>query len=89
MSLQHAILGLGSRIAPDEIKKQMQKIITESQEQLDNFRSMGVIMDQQAWQIGRPEEAFFWKLTLKRGILSAEATIRWARECIGKLEAHR
>ncbi|MCL6558094.1 MAG: hypothetical protein K6U74_04690 [Firmicutes bacterium] len=44
------------------------------------------IIDDYAGEISRPEEKFFWRLTMKRGYIMAEALIRWAQECLKELE---
>jgi hypothetical protein len=52
---------------------------------IDLWRSIEKMGEVYAREISRPEEKFFWDLTLKRGYIMAEASIRWAAECLKEL----
>lgn len=74
----------GSRLSTEEVKEQLQKYKREVQEQLAAYQVMEGALKQMP--CNRPEDEFFWRLTLKKGILLGEACIQWTEECIKEME---
>lgn len=75
----------GSKIPTEEIKFQLKRFIKEEEGKVDLWRSIEKMGEAYAREISRPEEKFFWDLTLKRGYIMAEASIHWAEECLKEL----
>ena len=76
----------GSRLSSGELEFQLKRYIRERQEEIASYSALDKIMDDYAGEISRPKEKFFWRMTLKRGYIMAEASIRWAEKCLQDLE---
>ena len=75
-----------SRLPLSELKFQLQRFLKEHQELLASYESVGATIGGHSEELGRPDETFYWLLTLKRGIANAKAEIQWAEECIEEIE---
>jgi DNA-binding PadR family transcriptional regulator len=76
-----------SRLPLSELKFQLQRFLKEKQELLASYQSVDDMLGEHSEVLGRPDETFYWLLTLKRGIADAKADIQWAEECIEEIEA--
>lgn len=75
-----------SRLPLSELKFQLQRFLRERQSSLASHESIGDMIGAYAKLLDRPDEAFYWMLTLKRGIANLKAEIRWAEESIEEIE---
>lgn len=76
----------GSRLSPGELEFQFRKFIREQQQEIESYRGIAQLIEEFARELSRPDEKFYWYLTLKRGFILAEASIRWAEECLQELD---
>lgn len=76
----------GSLLPPGDLEFQLRRYIKEKQEEIVSYKAVEKIIEEYAREISRPKERFFWRLTLKRGYIMAEASIRWAESCLHDLE---
>ncbi len=76
----------GDRIDPEELKFQLKKLVKEKQEVLEVLRAMNEACKGFMTDIGRDKDAFFKRLTIKKGLLVFEAEVRWAEECLKDIE---
>jgi DNA-binding PadR family transcriptional regulator len=76
----------GSSLPVEEIRFQLNKFIKEVQARLEIYRKMPKEIEKYAEEIDLPGEKFFWDLALQKGVFCEEAQLRWARECLVKLE---
>ena len=76
----------GSRLPVEEIKFQLNRFIKETQARLEIYQNITKTIDKYAEEIDLPGEKFFWGLALQKGFICEEAQLRWARECLAKLE---
>lgn len=77
----------GSQLPPEELEFQFTKFIKEKQGELDSYAAVEKIIEDYARELSRPDEKLFWRFTLKRGYIMAEASIRWAEECLEQLKS--
>lgn len=76
----------GSRLSDQELVFQMERFTRQVRKLLESYKLVNKIIGEYAKEISRPEEKFYWQLTLKRGIMMAETSISWAEECIKELK---
>ncbi|HBX24628.1 MAG TPA: hypothetical protein DEF34_13505 [Desulfotomaculum sp.] len=79
----------GSRLPKEELVFQLNKYIRELRLGLELYNTLDNSLRQYAEALLRPEEEFYWRLTVKKGIIMAEAAIRWAEECLQELANSR
>ncbi len=76
-----------SRIDKAALTYELKRYIRKAQEQLDKYKNIGTEI--QTESENGEKDAFFWRMTLRRGILSTEAAIKWAEECLQLIEEER
>ena len=76
----------GAQLSPVELDFHLKRYIKELKENLQYFTTVETIIADYAQTLSRPDDKFYWRLTLKKGHALAEASIRWAEECIKELE---
>lgn len=76
----------GSQLPPGELEFQLKKFIKEKQEEIESYSAVEKIIEHYAREMSRSEEKLFWRLTLRRGYIMAEGSIRWAEECLEQLK---
>jgi len=61
------LLVFGSELPEEELEFHLKRFINEKKEELETYSAVEKSIEQFAEEISRPEEKFFWRLTLKRG----------------------
>lgn len=79
----------GLRIPIDELEFELKRFIKEKKEPVEALRTIDRFIDECTLDGNTPENAFFQRLTLLKGLLVFEAEIVWADECRRKLEELR
>lgn len=75
-----------SRLPLSELKFQFQRFLRTQQELFGTYMSTDGMIGEHPEIPGHPDESFYWRLTLKRGIALAKADIQWAEECLQDIE---
>ena len=75
----------GSRLPKEELTFQLKKYIRELRLRLELYKDLDYSLGQYADALSRPEEEFYWRLTVKKGIAMDKASICWAEECLQEL----
>lgn len=78
----------GSQISTEELQYQFRKLIKEQNEIIASYQLIEIAIEEYSQALASPEESLYWRLTLKRGFIMAEASIRWAEQCIEVLNMH-
>ena len=84
----------GSKLDKSEMKKQFERFVEERRtfekemaEQKQKFKRLlekGGINEKMLGQVER--DKLFWRFTIKRALITNQALIQWAQECINDLE---
>jgi len=72
-----------SRLGKSDLTYELKRYVRKQQEQLENYKKISE--EVQGGSCGE-SDAFFWHMTLRRGIKATEAAIEWAEECLELLE---
>ncbi len=75
-----------SRLPLAELKFQLQRFLREQHELLASYGEVDRKIGGYTEIPCHPDESFFWRLTLERGIVRSKAEICWAEECIREIE---
>lgn len=75
-----------SRLPLPDLRYQLQRFLREQQDQLASYDEVDRHIGAHTMIHGRPEESFYWRLTMKRGIAMVKADIQWVEECIREIE---
>lgn len=76
----------GSKISKDELIFQFTKYIKERENSLKILELFYNNLKQAKGDSYYEKEKFYWLMTIRKGLLSYEASIRWASECIENLQ---
>jgi DNA-binding PadR family transcriptional regulator len=73
-----------SRLGKADLAYELRRYVRTQQEQLENYKKIGECVQDE--EKHGQKDAFFWHMTLRRGIKATEAAIEWAEECLQLLE---
>ena len=69
-----------SRLGKSDLAYELRRYVRKQQEQLKQYERVGEEIQKE--QENGESDAFFWRMTLRRGIKATEAAIEWAEECL-------
>jgi PadR family transcriptional regulator AphA len=72
----------GSQIQSEDLLYQLRRFIKEKQKELEDFHEL----NGQVQENTTHEDSFYWKLTMKLGVMSIRTEIQWAEECLNEYE---
>lgn len=81
----------GSKLDKEQIKNEFKRFILQKEKYLKLLGSIDENFSTYCGDIpiDSPEkEELFWHFTIKRGIMTLEVVIKWAKECIKELESY-
>lgn len=76
----------GSKISKDELIFQFTKYIKEGQSSIEMLEIIYDNLKQAKGDAHYEKEKFYWLMTIRKGLLTYEASIKWALECIENLQ---
>lgn len=75
-----------AHLANEEIVRLAQLQAGQMRERLQTLEALKPLLEEHAAQIGTRRDAFFWELTLERGIAMTRAALRWIESVIRRLK---
>lgn len=78
----------GTQVPTEDLEYQFRKLIREQKEIIASYKLIETAIEEYGQALASPEEPLYWRLTLKRGFIMAEASIRWAEESLKALSEH-
>lgn len=80
-------LFFGAEIGKDGLLKQMRRYLSQKKHEREtHIAGIGASIEKASSSMSPETDPIYWRLIEKRALLSNEALIRWAEECIRELE---
>ena len=76
----------GSQLEKTDLLHQFKRFITQKQKALKMFSGIQEECSRNGIEAANEDDKLFWYFTIRRAILTLEALIAWAEECVQELE---